>query len=754
MSNPIAIENPKIFVLPMTAANNEVKQMRASIDKAWKTIAPLWPLKSFIACNPLQGLEDLPFEAALVQAAQYFQQPDLPEPMANVNRETIKWCQAFFDEGQAVWGMPDREKGLYQAWRGLAVFDSRWEQQKDVKKWLNELPDNPEEAIAVSLSYLKIPPQLQGVFLRAMLTSLSGWAGYVKYRVQWAPSDAACPYPVDLDDYLAMRLAMTALLWPTAVEFLSVLEEQPLNYDLLGDVLSEMNTAELSYRLPLLRSLQASAVSLEHESKKALPDAQLVFCIDVRSEPFRRALESQGNYETFGFAGFFGVPVNIREHADEENVPSCPVLLKPKHTVREIPACSSDEMLQDRRGKIRLKQLKNFYHALKYTFTTPFVLVETMGPGFGVWLSLKTLAPSWAARIKQAVKSWVRPPIKTNMCLKDIGFEDQCHYAENALRMFGLIDHFAPLVILCGHGSSTHNNAYATALDCGACGGRHGGVNAQILAAILNQTMVRQVLQKNGISIPDKTHFAAAEHNTTTDAVTLYQTEGAEDLTGQFQKLEQAFKTAQQLNAHWRCQEMGQEVSLEQAHRVVAVKSANWAETRPEWGLARNAAFIVGPRRWSQNINLEGRAFLHSYEWEQDLEGQYLEGILTAPMVVAQWINSQYLFSTLDNVAYGSGSKITQNITGKIGVMQGNGSDLMTGLPLQSVYLNDSVRYHQPLRLMTVVYAPPILIEPIIKRQPLLQKLFGQGWLTLAVVEPNTQHTYFLERDLNWKKLE
>ena len=133
----------------------------------------------------------------------------------------------------------------------------------------------------------------------------------------------------------------------------------------------------------------------------------------------------------------------------------------------------------------------------------------------------------------------------------------------------------------------------------------------------------------------------------------------------------------------------------------------------------------------TKNIDLEGRAFLHLYDYRQDPDGTILTLILTAPMVVAQWINSQYLFSTLDNVADGSGSKVTKNITGKIGVMQGNASDLMSGLPLQSVYSSDKEAYHETVRLMTIVYAPSSFIDKIIAKQSVLQKLFRNGWVLL-----------------------
>jgi uncharacterized protein YbcC (UPF0753/DUF2309 family) len=170
--------------------------------------------------------------------------------------------------------------------------------------------------------------------------------------------------------------------------------------------------------------------------------------------------------------------------------------------------------------------------------------------------------------------------------------------------------------------------------------------------------------------------------------------------------------------------------------------------------LARNAAFIVGSRLLTKNIDLEARVFLHSYEWQKDDDGASLAAILTAPMVVAQWINCQYLFSTLDNVAYGSGSKITHNISGKIGVMQGNASDLMHGLPLQSIAVNDRDIYHQPMRLLTVIHAPRQRISQVIQGHDILKKLIGNGWVNFTCLDPLDGHTYNINRDLSWSSNE
>ena len=214
------------------------------------------------------------------------------------------------------------------------------------------------------------------------------------------------------------------------------------------------------------------------------------------------------------------------------------------------------------------------------------------------------------------------------------------------------------------------------------------------------------------------------------------------------QKIKQDLEKARQINSAVRLKQMQ---VMDGGANLTRLRSQDWAQVRPEWGLARNAAFIVAPRGISASLNLEGRCFLHSYEYAQDAEGRSLTAILTAPMVVAEWINTQYLFSTLDNVAYGGGSKITKNITGKIAIMQGNASDLMTGLPLQSVYRSDKEAYHEIQRLMTVVYAPRPMLDSIIQAQPVLQKLFGNGWVQLACIEPDTRKTYLLNRDFTWK---
>jgi uncharacterized protein YbcC (UPF0753/DUF2309 family) len=172
-------------------------------------------------------------------------------------------------------------------------------------------------------------------------------------------------------------------------------------------------------------------------------------------------------------------------------------------------------------------------------------------------------------------------------------------------------------------------------------------------------------------------------------------------------------------------------------------RAADWAEPRPEWGLAGNAGFVVGPRALTSDLDLDGRVFLHSYDWSTDPDGGALEAILTGPMVVTQWINAQYYFSTVDNAVYGSGSKVTQNPVGNVGVFQGNGGDLMAGLPHQSVMAAADTPYHQPLRLSTVVHAPVERVTDVLADHEELTDILDNNWLSLTVVDPTREHRSF-----------
>ncbi len=722
----------------MPIAHQEDVLIRDLASKSFTKIAPFWPLQNLIAVNPLQGFEDLPIEDALKAGAAYFEQSHFSDEMLRVNTETIKWLQSYCDEGQATIKMPLRERGLYLAWRELCPYDERLHRHKKEKiAFLKNLPTHPEQAISQCFIMLNIAEEEKVEFLTLLLTTLPGWASHIKYKTEWSGQDSNS-YNITQIEYLAVRMVITTLLWPEA-KILIYLHKRALKNP-QANVLDKIEAQENSYRIPLLKKIAAQKIQKPHT-----PEAQLIFCIDVRSEPFRKAIELTGDYQTFGFAGFFGIPVQITDKIAGTSYSSCPVLLKPRHEVFESHS-SCDEGLKYKNNYNLRQSFKKIYQSLKYNFTTPFVLVETLGGFSGIWMGLRTIFPKLTRKISSIFDYNIDKKQYIELSIDCMSLQEKCNYAENALKMMGLTHNFSPIILFCGHGSTTQNNAYATALDCGACGGRHGGSNAKILEAIMNCEEVKIQLSKNGIKIPETTKFFAAEHNTTTDEVVLL----LKDETGEIQKLKHNLEKARSINNIRRLKKLGlKDPKVDSAK----IRANDWAQVRPEWGLAGNAAFIIAPRDLTFSLDLDSRCFLHSYDYNQDPQGSFLTTILTAPMVVAQWINTQYLFSTLNNVAYGGGSKITKNITGKIGIMQGNSSDLMTGLPLQSVYKSDTDPYHEPQRLFVIVLAPQIMLDKIIQDQPILQKLFGNGWVKMGRIEPDNSKTYLLNRDFSWQEI-
>ena len=248
----------------------------------------------------------------------------------------------------------------------------------------------------------------------------------------------------------------------------------------------------------------------------------------------------------------------------------------------------------------------------------------------------------------------------------------------------------------------------------------------QAVAALLNESAVRDGLVERGIRIPDSTHFVPALHDTVSDRVDLLDLDGlpAAHQSG-IDELRNDLATAAQVNTAQRSRCLPGRPDA--AHR----RGTDWAQVRPEWGLARNASFIIGPRSLTAGLDLDGRSFLHSYEAENDLDGKVLETIMTAPLVVAHWISSQYYFSTVDPERFGAGDKLMHNVVGDTGVISGEHGDLRVGLPLQSTHLG-SEYHHQPVRLLAVVQAPLERIERIIEQNPILTTLIGGSWMRLA----------------------
>lgn len=876
-----------------------------------------------------------------------------------INDQLIKWCEAFLDEGHATWPMPDREKGLYGAWKSVASHEWSPCGIVDSKRKIAQLPDHPEDALLQSLDALAIPPELRQDYLSLQLTALPGWAGFIKWRAEEREYPWQQAYPVGLVKFLAIRLwyarelvqkvcreeldidgrydAVTTYLRTRSDEYylrrqrvagrlpaLYAEEVDRLRHQkgtawaklldryraevvprqaaasrrgaarrLLGlarslniepDSFADRAPADLKqllgwmeafpesahgpvwlmafetgYHERLLGSMQAATIPSRDPADQAAPTrpySQSVYCIDVRSEPFRRHLESVGPHETYGFAGFFAAFIRFRAWGKEHDTEQFPVIMRAKNEVREIPRSYLDHKVSKHEARARWVHAGHtLLHDLKENVVTPYVMVESLGWFYGLPIFGKTLIPSLYKRWTAWIKRLLVPSIATTLTVDKLapaettemlaaeqqavvrkalherlglrssritpalvegvrqlalagsgdpdqslreaanqaglsaealtsfvellrrqydlngraasrhkeritrtGFtvDEQTLTVDTALRMMGLTKNFARLVLFCAHGSTSDNNPYESALDCGACGGNEGKPNARVLAMMANNPKVRERIAKLGIEIPSDTHFLAGQMDTTTDEVQLFDLEDVPPThRADLARLQQDLAEAAELTSKERCArfpDVGQAVDGPRAQSHVRRRSLDWSQIRPEWGLSGNAAFVIGRRELTKKIDLRGRVFLHSYDYREDPSNRLLEVLLTAPQVVAQWINMEHYFSAVDNDVYGSGSKIYHNVVGRLGIMSGPWSDLRLGLARQTV-MNGDMPYHEPMRLMTVIEAPRKRIDKLIARHEVLRHYYHNEWVHLVAIDPDDGLWYRYRPSGEWSPL-
>ena len=674
------------------------------------------------------------------------------------------WCAAFVDEAHTPWPMPDRARGFYRSWLAVAGSDRRLAAVigRDARGRLATLPDDPAELLDLVLRTRDISDDGRIAALRTWILRTPGWAGFARWCDQWAPEDRD-GVRLRMLDLAAVRAAMDHLA-PEQLDLYGPAEpaapaSAPADLErrvdavisavggdhreaiaeLLGSIDDDDRVAiwlaahEWNFRDRLLARLTGPVAA----PVTARPDAQLVFCIDVRSEGFRRQLEALGAYETYGFAGFFGVPVRWRPLGSPVAQARCPVLVSPRHEIAEVAVDPSDSAAAGYLSTCSATAgLHDAFYAAKGGIASPFALAESAGWFAGPVAAARTLAPPRTSLDTSgtAKRPWWKPfgaaprtaPVVDEVAgasqHSGLSLEERTLFAEAIVTTIGMAE-FAPVVVLCGHGSETTNNPHASSLDCGACGGAPGGASARIAVAILNDVEVRAGLVDRGITIPADTWFVAAEHDTAADLVTIFDRD----------TIPVAARTALDALQH-DLDVAGERNALDRAQRLpgnasrVRDRGRDWAQVRPEWGLAGNGAFIIGPRSMTAEHDLRGRSFLHSYVAERDPDGVALETIMTAPLVVAQWISSQYYFSTVEPEIFGAGDKMLHNPVGGIGVVVGQSGDLAVGLPMQSVMLGEQ-RAHDPLRLLAVVQAPLDRIEGIILRNSGLRQLVEGEWI-------------------------
>ena len=826
------------------------EQLDQAIAIACQRIAPLWPLKHFVAVNPFLGFSGQAFAATVSRLARVTgsrmlmprrfyrealasgriddtdlvvglrhwpasaKQPvDVPTFKRMVARETMhapsprptvatvadvldalaggdrhasrtafmvdeisRWCAAYFDQGPAAWKMPSRQLAPYAAWSAAMRFDCNAAAFgiKGFREAVSSMPDDPRKAIAVVVDALGIPLHALEDYLYRALFDIAGWAGHVRY-LAW---DNALHGRNDdrIIDLLAIRVVWGYALfrerkdpafktaWTNAVVRAAARpsEEESGNDPDFALDLALHQAYESAYQRQLIASLGSHARKTVSASI-ARKGAQAVFCIDVRSEIFRRALETVSpDVETLGFAGFFGFPIEYVPLGQTHGEAQCPVLLKPAFTVCEaIAGASAGEEAGILRRRKLSQRIAKAWKSFKLSAVSSFTFVETSGLLYSARILgdasgfTRTVPHPSSDGLDAAAHARIVPQLEPGAIAgRASGFDrgQRVAMAEAVLRAMSMTRDFARLVLLAGHGSSTVNNPYATGLDCGACGGHTGEANARVAAGLLNDPDVRDALRQRGIRIPDDTWFVAGLHDTTTDAVRLFDSETIPATLGRdLARLREWLDQAGALARKERSALLGIRAGADINASVIA-RSRDWSQVRPEWGLAGNAAFIAAPREYTRGLDLGGRAFLHSYDWRKDEGFGVLELIMTAPVVVASWINLQYYGSTVDNRAFGAGNKVLHNVVGGIGVLEGNAGDLKVGLPWQSVH--DGQRFvHEPMRLNVFIAAPIDAMNAVIAKHQSVRDLVDNQWLHLFAIDDDGQVSHRYCGGLEWSEL-
>jgi hypothetical protein len=746
------------------------------------------------------------------------------DPDVLVNEVLIRFCALFADQGLAAWRLPSRHLGFYRSFLSLhgrrLPGEPRW--RRGLPAMIARLETEgltPEQSIERSLAAFGVSTDDSQAFVTQSLLALRGWAGML-WQLESRPDRVRRPAPPGtLLEFLAVRLILDRIAadyvggetlgrgvspaglrhgagttprgspsgepgltplqrayivfllaqthgWtPRRLSSLTREDWQELVHETTS--FSGFTRRRLFHRAYERRHRQRVLDGLAaHRSPGPAAEAaafQVVCCIDEREESFRRHLEEiDPGVRTFGTSGFFGVAMYYRGLGDADEVPLCPIAIRPRHRVREEAAPGEGDKLARRGYRLRRLGLAAYrIHSGSRGFVQG-MLMTLAGSLAAFPLVAGTLFPRLASRLTRKTGDILAAPIRTDLALgrspsdpedadgMRMGFlpEEMADIVEGVLRDIGLTRGFAPLVVVLGHGSSSLNNPHEAAHDCGACGGGRGGPNARAFARMANDPGVRDLLAARGLPIPPRTRFLGAYHNTCDESVVTYD-EDRVPSTHQagLRRARNAIDIACERNAHERCRRFRSAhllISPRGARTHVEGRAEDLAQPRPEFGHATNAYCIVGRRDRTRGLFLDRREFLVSYDPASEGESAgapILNRILGAVVPVCAGINLEYYFSYVDPTGWGCGSKLPHNITSLLGVMDGYASDLRPGLPWQMVEI------HEPVRLTVIVETTPDRLSAVIAGNREIARLSRNGWIQMAVLDPDSSRIRVLTGD-------
>ena len=514
---------------------------------------------------------------------------------------------------------------------------------------------------------------------------------------------------------------------------------RPIEANDLNEVLKLWQDAfEWSYYDQVLAGIQQNLATPQAAIKDK--SFQAIFCIDERECSLRRHVEFVDPHaETLGSPGFFGVEFYFQPEGGKFYEKLCPAPVTPKYLIKEVNNSDPHE-----KELLHSKKSNSFFYGIFYSLFLGFYAFIKLGLTVFRPKMNPAISNAFAHMGKEAdlqIENQGLDQIENGL---QLGFtiDEMAVRVTGLLKGIGMVSDFTDIVYVVAHGSSSANNPHHGAHDCGACSGRPGAVNSRVFAFMVNHPKVRAILATNGIVIPVTTQFVGALHDTASDLMDYYDLSILNEANAAAHALNQVkFEKALDLNAKERSRRFSSiktQNDIKVIRKEIQKRSVSLFEPRPELGHGTNALCLVGTRNISKGLFLDRRAFMNSYDYKTDLNGDALLGVMKPIPPVCGGINLEYYFSRVDNQKFGAGTKLPHNVLGLIGVTNSSDGDLRPGLPLQMIEV------HDPIRLLVIVEHFPEIVLKTIKILPELYEWFNNEWVHLVSVNPETkQFSYF-----------
>jgi uncharacterized protein YbcC (UPF0753/DUF2309 family) len=694
----------------------------------------------------------------------------------NLDNLKYKFLSAYFDKGTAYWEMEERDKGLSHCFELFLKNLPKGGLTKSLKQSydiLDARQNNITDSLEKFQKILDIPDHHLKNYLFQVLNQSKGWTGLI-LALNENPNFNPTKITANKEEYFIISLCFDL------AGYLFLKDQKRLRpfiykrkrrnnhqyaifsflYDqLLSEGLShrEVHTTLQNYRYQLANLSYTKIIKVWQEAYEAnlyhqliaahqsalenhdvSPEIQVVTCIDDREESTRRHFEEYSSrIQTFGYAGHFGLNINYKSLRDAHFRALCPVNARPEKYVFEevVPG-----------EELNFKLLATLKHFLFHNSNLPLVgsfLSLLLGPFTGMLFLFESIAPKKIYQMRKKLKRLMFPPVKTRLNFKKEnsrpldGFTDEelAQAAFNMITITGLEKEFAPIVYLCGHGSKSMNNPHEAAYNCGACAGGKGAPNARLMATALNSKEVRSILKTKDILIPEDTVFIGGYHCTSTGRLLIFDRETIENK--KLTLLEGACHYVEKHESRERMRKFENvplRVTPEEAFIAAQNRSYDFSQPRPEYGHNTNAFCLVGSRKTSKNIFMDRRAFLVSYEEENDHFGDNLLSLLSAVIPVCAGISLEYYFSFVDQENFGAGVKQAHNVTSLMGVMNGYQSDLQMGLPWQMVEI------HEPARITFLIESDLTKFERVLEINEEVRNLVHNEWVLIILKTPHGEY--------------